>query len=170
MRQGLIIETTDDTLTVLLVVHGGPGYPLYPIVKANKLELHKLFTVCYWDQRGTGMSYVDQSGARYSIFRGLKDVLMNRHYQLKEKINILKGSVLSYQSLGKTMAHMDLTKLVTKISIPVYIIHGKIDYLTTHTQALRFLNQLTAPSKKFFTFENSSHPPFIEEKESFSLY
>lgn len=62
-KQGLIIETTDENLPVLLVVHGGPGYPLYPIARANNVQLYRLFTVCYWDQCGTGMSYISDKKA-----------------------------------------------------------------------------------------------------------
>ncbi|MDQ0209053.1 alpha/beta fold hydrolase [Alkalicoccobacillus murimartini] len=58
VKHGLIRETIDDSLPVLLVVHGGPGFPLYPIAKAKNVEFYKYFTVCYYDQRGTGMSYV----------------------------------------------------------------------------------------------------------------
>jgi pimeloyl-ACP methyl ester carboxylesterase len=44
---------------VLLYLHGGPGTPLLQFIayleKSERLE--KCFTVCYWDQRGAGMTY-----------------------------------------------------------------------------------------------------------------
>src|SRR5699024_831497 len=56
-RQGLIIETLNKGNPLLLFLHGGPGFPVYPIVKAHGLQLEKYFDVCYWDQRGAGMSF-----------------------------------------------------------------------------------------------------------------
>lgn len=56
-KQGLIIETTNQQNPLLLFLHGGPGFPVYPLIKAHGLKLEKYFDVCYWDQRGTGMSY-----------------------------------------------------------------------------------------------------------------
>lgn len=57
LQQGMIIEGENIHNPVLLFLHGGPGMPEYPIIKSDNLLLHKYFTVCYWDQRGSGMSY-----------------------------------------------------------------------------------------------------------------
>lgn len=39
--------------------------------------------------------------------------------------------------------------------------------MTTHNQAKRFYEQLKAPYKRFYTFEESAHTPFYEEKSRF---
>ena len=51
----LLRGKTHDT-PVLLVVHGGPGAPLFPFVHDIGVGsgLEQLFTVAYWEQRGTG--------------------------------------------------------------------------------------------------------------------
>ncbi|MDY0406398.1 alpha/beta hydrolase [Virgibacillus sp. 179-BFC.A HS] len=59
IKQGMIIESCDVQNPVLLFIHGGPGIPAYPLIQKSKLHLEKYFTTCYWDQRGTGMSYSD---------------------------------------------------------------------------------------------------------------
>lgn len=57
--QGMIIRGTDTANPVLLFVHGGPGMASYSyLTDAFKDGMEKLFTVCYWDQRGAGLSYV----------------------------------------------------------------------------------------------------------------
>jgi len=56
-RQGIIIESINKGNPLLLLLHGGPGFPIYPFVKAHSMRLEQFFDVCYWDQRGTGMSY-----------------------------------------------------------------------------------------------------------------
>lgn len=57
--QGFFIRSENPKNPVILFLHGGPGSPelaiLYPFETTERLE--KYFTVCYWDQRGAGMSY-----------------------------------------------------------------------------------------------------------------
>lgn len=42
---------------VLLYVHGGPAFPNYFLVEKYKPGFEDYFTVCYWEQRGGGLSY-----------------------------------------------------------------------------------------------------------------
>src|SRR5699024_4308466 len=90
------------------------------------------------------------------------------HYSFKQRVNILRGSLYSYQSLSKVLATTDLVELVPKLNLPVFIFHGLYDYQTTYNQAKRFYELLDAPYKKMYTFQNSSHAPFIEEEERFN--
>ena len=59
IQQGLFIRSENPENPVILYLHGGPGGPelafLYRYEKNERLE--KYFTVCYWDQRGAGMSF-----------------------------------------------------------------------------------------------------------------
>ncbi|WP_066186567.1 alpha/beta fold hydrolase [Gracilibacillus timonensis] len=95
LKQGLIIETIDENLPVLFVVHGGPGYPLYPIARANNVPFHRLFTVCYWDQRGTGMSYTSDKNS-LTIDQLVQDIVEISHYLLdkfsQEKVYLMGHS------------------------------------------------------------------------------
>ncbi|MDG5787822.1 alpha/beta hydrolase [Evansella sp. AB-P1] len=289
-KQGIIIESLNQGNPLLLFLHGGPGFPAYPIIKAHGIRLEQFFDVCYWDQRGTGMSYhakeakkpltveqlvddtiavvnylrskysqdkvfilghswgtylgslvasmnpdlfhayigVGQVGSPkesenetynfilktainhndkraikqienitfdenyyknrlygsvrakftnrygggfkhsgYSNFENLRQVLSCPNYTLKERMNIFQGSVSSYQSLAHVMATTDLVHLVPTLNLPVFILQGLHDYQTTHTQAKRFYESIEAPYKKMYTFNNSSHTPFIEEQERF---
>ncbi|WP_042220887.1 alpha/beta fold hydrolase [Oceanobacillus manasiensis] len=287
--QGMFIEGEDIANPLLLFLHGGPGYPGYPFIKNSHLKLEKYFTVCYWDQRGTGMSFhkgmtnkklsskqlvedtasittylcerfnkekvylfghswgsflgcltaakyphlfhaymgsgqigsqadseketlqfllqtaIDRGEKKaqqeisqitldenyynntkygkilfkylikygggmkrdnYSNLKQMKELLFCKSYSLKERMNILRGSNYSY-SLYKELAKNDLTQIVPSMEIPVYIFQGKHDYQTSYQQAKRFFDNVQSPKKKFFTFENSSHSPFIEEVDKF---
>jgi pimeloyl-ACP methyl ester carboxylesterase len=289
-RQGLIIESSNKGNPLLLFLHGGPGFPVYPIIKSHRLKLEKYFDVCYWDQRGTGMSYnaeeaknpltlkqllddtiqvvhylretytqekvyllghswgtflgslaagkypelfhayigIGQIGSAlesekesyhfilnkaihkgdrkaqkqiekvqfddtyyknrsygeikskytnmygggfkrrgYSNLEILKDILGCPNYTFQEKINIFRGSLYAWQSLGELMATRDLVQLVPSLDLPVFIIHGEHDYNTTWTQANRFYESVRSPYKKMYTFSHSAHSPFIEEQERF---
>ena len=57
LDQGLIIRGRDTTKPVLLYLHGGPGSPEFPFVRQFNSKIEDLFVVCYWDQRGSGLSY-----------------------------------------------------------------------------------------------------------------
>lgn len=288
VKQGIIVESINQEKPLLLFLHGGPGFPIYPIIKAHGAKLEQFFDVCYWDQRGTGMSYskndegltveqlvddaiqitkylrkkyqrnkifilghswgsylgslvahkepdlfyayigVGQIGSHFESEREAYQFILNRamekqdhraikqiksitfdenyyqnrsygqirskytdtyrggfkregysnleiikhifscpHYTFKERINIFRGSFLSWQSLGHVMATTDLAELVPRFKIPVFILHGEHDYQTTCFQAKRFYHSIEAPYKKMYTFKKSSHTPFIEEQDLF---
>lgn len=55
-EQSVIIRGQNKSNPVLIHLHGGPGYPLFPFIE-NFAEIEKHFTVVYWEQRGTGKSF-----------------------------------------------------------------------------------------------------------------
>lgn len=59
IEQGLFIRSENPDHPVILFLHGGPGSPELPLILPSEEEerLEKYFTICYWDQRGAGMSY-----------------------------------------------------------------------------------------------------------------
>ncbi|MFD1852224.1 alpha/beta fold hydrolase [Oceanobacillus bengalensis] len=288
-KNGLFIESVDFNNPVLLFLHGGPGFPQYASIKQSGLTWTDDFTVCYWEQRGTGMSYnastqgeltlerivsdiliitnylmekfdkrkiyicgysfgsllgsivvsrypqyfqayigVGQFGRHfesnkhtyeflletaikrgdkkaekdirsvtfdadfyknqgyrrilgrylnkfgggavrtgYSNWQGMKDLFTCKQYSWKERFNIPKGIFHSYDSLSESVAKADATLLAPRFDVPVFIIHGVYDYQTSYKEAKRFYEKIEAPSKKFYTFENAAHSPFLEDQERF---
>jgi len=57
VKQGMFIRGKDIKNPVLLFVHGGPSFPEYFLVDKYPVGLEDHFTVCYWEQRGGGISY-----------------------------------------------------------------------------------------------------------------
>jgi pimeloyl-ACP methyl ester carboxylesterase len=59
IRQGFFIRAENPENSVILFLHGGPGSPELPMLIPYEVSerLEKYFTVCYWDQRGAGMSF-----------------------------------------------------------------------------------------------------------------
>ena len=57
VKQGMFIRSKDTGNPVLLFVHGGPGFPNYFLFEKYNPGLEDFFTVCYWEQRGGGLSY-----------------------------------------------------------------------------------------------------------------
>ncbi|PDV97911.1 alpha/beta hydrolase [Candidatus Chloroploca asiatica] len=91
-----------------------------------------------------------------------------REYTLREKVNLWRGKVYSRSrtfSLWDTMQATDLTQQVTELAIPVYFFHGTYDYTCAYPLARAYFDELKAPLKGFYTFENSAHSPIFEEPD-----
>lgn len=56
-RQGMFIKSRNRANPVLLFLHGGPGMPEYFLTQRYPTGLEEDFTVCWWEQRGSGLSY-----------------------------------------------------------------------------------------------------------------
>ena len=57
VEQGMFIKGKDKTKPVLLFLHGGPGMPEHAISWKYSRVLENNFVVCWWEQRGSGLSY-----------------------------------------------------------------------------------------------------------------
>lgn len=57
VEQGMFIKSKNKANPVLLFIHGGPGMPEYFLTQSYPTGLEDGFTVCYWEQRGAGLSY-----------------------------------------------------------------------------------------------------------------
>lgn len=59
IEQWVRIRTQDVRRPLLLVLYGGPGFPVFPRVTdlGVRAGLEDTYTVAYWEQRGTGKSY-----------------------------------------------------------------------------------------------------------------
>jgi pimeloyl-ACP methyl ester carboxylesterase len=57
VRQGMFIRSKNIRNPVLLYLHGGPAFPNYFLIEKFNPGLEDFFTVCYWEQRGGGLSY-----------------------------------------------------------------------------------------------------------------
>jgi len=51
------MKSTDRAKPVLLFLHGGPGMPELFLDRTHPTGLENDFTVCWWEQRGAGVSY-----------------------------------------------------------------------------------------------------------------
>jgi pimeloyl-ACP methyl ester carboxylesterase len=87
-------------------------------------------------------------------------------YTLLEKIKIWRGKwSVSSKELWNQVLRTDITAVVPKLEIPVYFLHGRHDYTTSYDLAKAYLQQLQAPMKGFYTFEDSAHSPIFEDPD-----
>ena len=61
VKQGMFLKGKNKNNPVLLFLHGGPGMPEYTFFEQYCPQIENSFTVCYWEQRGSGLSYRDDT-------------------------------------------------------------------------------------------------------------
>jgi len=86
-------------------------------------------------------------------------------YTLGEKLATWRGKFTCDRLLWDSIVSTDLTKLVTRLDVPVYFFHGVHDYTVSYPMARDYFRALSAPVKGFYTFQDSAHSPFLEEPD-----
>jgi pimeloyl-ACP methyl ester carboxylesterase len=293
IRQGMFIRGKSRQNPVLLYVHGGPAFPNYFLFDRYKPGLEEEFTVCFWEQRGGGLSYsrevmpesmtleqltsdaievtnylrkrfkqekiylmahsggtsftiqaAAQAPELYHAYIAMSQITrqsesekiaykwMLNHYLLtkdRKAVHELKkfpveksdtcigsfyksmirdrsmhelgiGTMRSMRSvltgvfipvwtcsaytigekwklweskftfLKKTKLYdqllaLDIPSIVTRLEIPVYFMSGRYDFTVNHDLSKDYFEQLQAPLKRFYTFEESAHSPLFEEPD-----
>jgi pimeloyl-ACP methyl ester carboxylesterase len=103
-----------------------------------------------------------------SMFPLVGMILNAKEYTVADKINLMKGSMFSLNHLWPEVIKKNLYRDIDSMRIPVYIFQGRYDNQTPYPIAKEFFNQLKAPKKEFYTFENSAHSPVMEEVDKFN--
>ncbi len=118
-------------------------------------------------------NYVNQFGGggtheMTGMWPMIKMLLDAKEYTFSEKINYMPGSLFSIEHLWPDVINTNLFHSIDSMQVPVYIFQGIHDYQTPYSVAKDFYDQLKAPEKEFFTFENSAHSPIMEEVDKFN--
>jgi pimeloyl-ACP methyl ester carboxylesterase len=109
IEQGMFIESQNNANPVLLMVHGGPGMPDHFLTDRYPTGLEELFTVVWWEQRGTGLSYHGDIPAKtMTVDQFVSDTLAVTNYLRsrfgKEKIYLMGhswGSFIGIQAAAQ---------------------------------------------------------------------
>jgi pimeloyl-ACP methyl ester carboxylesterase len=88
-----------------------------------------------------------------------------RAYTLREKVNIWRGIAFSRSFLWTDFIGTDLATHIHELDLPAYFFTGLDDYTANHDLAKAFFDQISAPVKGFYTFQNSAHSPLFEEPQ-----
>jgi pimeloyl-ACP methyl ester carboxylesterase len=127
VKQGMVIRGRDASNPVLLWVHGGPGMPDYPLTQRYPTGLEDLFTIVWWDQRGTALSYdADIAPDSMTIDRFVDDTLTVtdclRHRFGQDRIYLLGhswGSFVALQAAARSperyLAYLGMAQVVHQL-------------------------------------------------------
>lgn len=108
IEQSLIIRGENTDNPVLLFVHGGPGMSTFPFIREQFKGMEKLFTICYWEQRGAGRSYSKGIPAESMTLDQLTADGVEVSRYLIQKLNKQKIYILGHSwgtFLGSFMIH-----------------------------------------------------------------
>lgn len=96
MKQGMFLHSENIENPVLLFLHGGAGSPEVAFTQEYPTGLEKIFTVCWWEQRGSGMSYNRKiPKEKMTMEQMIADTIAVTHY-LKERFHKEKVYVMGH--------------------------------------------------------------------------
>ena len=96
VKQGMFIRSKNLNNPILLYVHGGPAFPNYFLIDKYKPELEDYFTVCYWEQRGGGLSYTPEVSLRSMNFKQLASDAIEVTNYLRKRFNKEKVYIFAH--------------------------------------------------------------------------
>jgi pimeloyl-ACP methyl ester carboxylesterase len=93
--------------------------------------------------------------------------LVSPEYDLKDAMNVGKGSSFSSRHMQYNAISGPLIDAVAELQVPVYFFSGRHDYVTPVELVQLYNERLTAPAKQIVWFDESAHFPFFEQPELF---
>ena len=79
IQQALHFRGQNAENPVMLIIHGGPGFPLMPFLHEFQYEWEHDFTVVHWDQRNTGKTYFANDPEAVSGTINIERVLLDAY-------------------------------------------------------------------------------------------
>lgn len=148
IKQSILAKGASIDNPILLLLHGGPGFPLMPFSKHLK-RLEEEFIVVYWDQRGAGKSYSEEIQENtMTIERFLKDayevIQLVKHDYDKHRIFLAGHSWGSI--LGVNLAHKHPSEIYAYIGISQVVDFVK-GYKISYQFALRMAKERNMDDK-----------------------
>jgi pimeloyl-ACP methyl ester carboxylesterase len=108
-QQGMFIRGRDKTKPVLLFVHGGTGMTEYFLAQKYPTALEDSFTVCWWERRGAGMSFLPPNQRQtITMEQMVSDLLAVTDY-LRDRFKVHKiylmahsgGTIFAMQAIAR---------------------------------------------------------------------
>lgn len=91
-----------------------------------------------------------------------------KNYSGLNKIKYILGMISSGNQLFLKIFDNDIINNVIKINIPITIVMGRDDYITSVNEAKKYFDKIQSNNKNFYIFDNSSHSPIFEEPLKFN--
>ncbi|MCK4893017.1 MAG: alpha/beta hydrolase [Calditrichia bacterium] len=163
VEQWILIRGQDRSNPMLLVLHGGPGAPLFPFARdlGWRTGLEKHFVMVYWEQRGTGKSYHASISPQSMTLEQMNTDVLELVRYLREQFQISRIYLLarSWGSLlGMRIVQQKPGWFYAYISIGLMVTPMKSDSISfEHT---RNLATLQANAKALTELAKIGYPPY----------
>ncbi len=169
VEQGMFIKGRNTRNPVLLYLHG--GMPDYFLTEHYPTGLDDDFTVVWWEQRGSGLSYrADVPPESVNPEQLVSDTVDVTNYLRKrfgrEKIYLMGhsgGTFIGIQAAARAPELYHAYLGVAQMSNQLESERLAYDYTVSYPLAKSYYERLDAPVKGFYTFKQSAHSPFFEE-------
>jgi len=163
-RQGMFIRGKSLDNPVLLFVHGGPCFPEYFLFDRYETGLEDNFTVCYWEQRGGGLSFTKGMNPDSVTMGQLKeDTVAVTQYLCErfgqEQIYLMAHSGGTFFSIQAAAEHPELYK--------AYIGIGQIvDQAESERRAYAYLVEQSEKAGDQKTLSQLAAYPVLEQDDA----
>jgi pimeloyl-ACP methyl ester carboxylesterase len=169
LNQRMIIRGRDTTKPVLLYLHGGPGDPEFPFVSQFNSDIENIFVVCYWEQRGAGLSYSNNiPPSTMTLPQFIDDAARVSEYLIhrfnREKIYLLGhswGSMLGSFTANKYPDYYYAFISVGQVGNQVRSEKLSYEFVLSRSKELK-------DKKAVKTIEEIGPPPYADPKEAIS--
>jgi proline iminopeptidase len=94
--------------------------------------------------------------------------VLGSEYNFVEKVNVFRGFLDTAAILYPQLQGLDFRQDVPRLDVPLYVLDGAAELDARRDLALEWYEQVDAPIKRIFTFENSAHAPAFEHFEAFT--
>ncbi|ULQ50895.1 alpha/beta fold hydrolase [Flavihumibacter fluvii] len=136
-------------------------------------QVQSMYKTGFWGTVQQKEWLLKLGGERYnrtSYTDWLFQMLWSDEYSLSDMVNWVRASAAT---AGKMIEDpdfngFDLRKDIPAVQLPVYFISGLHDYNTPWPLVKQYYEQLQAPKKEFFLFEQSGHSVLFEEPGKFN--
>lgn len=148
-------RTGDAALKEQMVAFGEPPYADTPYPNAVIMG--------YYEQLGQPyrppQDYIDRGTAANVGPWGV----LGSEYSLVEKVNVLRGLIDMFTIMYPQLQEIDFRQDVPSLDVPVYILDGAAELAARRDLALAWYDQLEAPSKQIYTFDDAGHSVAFEQ-------
>jgi pimeloyl-ACP methyl ester carboxylesterase len=151
-----LAERTNNTaLTEQMLAFGEPPYADTPYPNAVVMG--------YYEQLGQPyrppQDYIDRGTAANVGPWGI----LGSEYTLVEKVSVLRGLIDMFTLMYPQLQDIDFRQDVLRLDVPVYMLDGAAELTARRDLALAWYDQLDAPIKRIYTFDNAGHSVAFEQ-------
>ena len=169
VKQGMFIRSKNINHPILLYVHGGPAFPNYFLIDKFKPGLEEYFTVCYWEQRGGGLSYTPEVTVESMNFNQFSSDAIEVTNYLRQRFGKEKIYIIAHSG-GTPIALLAVQKEPTLFY--AYIGMGQItNQAESEKMAYKYmLEKFTADGNQKSVKELEKYPVLASDSNIVSYY